>query len=63
MTRNGDWLTSPGVANHLWLSPRRRELLAGLGLDKAVEIGEGRDYLVIRKPPAGGSRAAEYVIA
>lgn len=48
MTRNGDWLTLdfPAWQTTPVIAPPP-ELLAGLGLDKAVEIREGRDYLVI----------------
>lgn len=46
--RNGDWLTLDFPA---WqttpVSAPPPELLAGLGLDTAVEIREGRDYLVV----------------
>ncbi len=48
VTRNGDWLTLdfPAWQTTPVIAPPP-ELLAGLGLDKAVEIREGRDYLVI----------------
>ena len=48
VTRNGDWLTLDFPA---WsTSPVENppaDLLAGLGLESAVEVREGRDYLVV----------------
>ncbi|MFK9728943.1 isomerase, partial [Escherichia coli] len=48
VTRNGDWLTLDVPA---WsTSPVENapaDLLTGLGLEAAVEVREGRDYLVV----------------
>ncbi len=48
VTRSGDWLTLDFPA---WTTTPvdnpPADLLAGLGLESAVEVREGRDYLVV----------------